>query len=280
MIRCLRQSDFVESDRLTLYYPRQEWFAENAAAMLRIAGDAAERLEAKFGLRLPCAATVMVTDPESAIAIQGVTGAAYHRLTVIGVPERQLSRFGRTVGHELAHLCARALTNRATSFEAEGFACYAAARIGADHRPTGLPVHHHLAFLLSRGVRPRLAELWERRDYSCELYDLAWSFAHFAASEWGKQPYLDFYAAEGTLERQVEAAFGVSVRVAERQWHDHVASRITVNLRGLTQMRRAAGYVCGQASWLRAHAPQRAESRWDPARFADFLRKRAVSRGP
>ena len=45
--------------------------------------------------------------------------------------------------------------------------------------PCGLPLHYHLVWMLANGMDTSLESLWYRRDYSMEIYDLAWSFAAF-----------------------------------------------------------------------------------------------------
>jgi hypothetical protein len=252
LARFAGQAEECRTERLRLGYPRDSWYAENAAAILRVADEAAARLERDFGRSLPASTTCYVTGEESAERIQGATGAAYPGLTIIGFPPRCLSVFGGTVAHELAHLLAWELGAYSPPFKGEGFACYAAERIGACRRPCGIPVHFHLAWLLSVGVRPTLEFLWTRRDYTPELYDLAWSFAAYVAKRFGQERYLAFYADRSpSLRERVGTTLDLSLPCLERDWHDHARARVPAALLHRSRLRRYPGVLCGRAAWLR-----------------------------
>ena len=243
------------TEAVQLYYSPEPWYVENAAVMLRIADDTARRLTRELGLTFPRRPLCGVTTPAAAEAIQNSLGAAYETCTLIGVPERQLSTFAATAAHELAHLLSRSLRPYPCSFMAEGFACFAAARIGVERRPCGLPLHYHLVWMLGVGIRLSLAELWERADYTCELYDLAWSFATFVEGSFGRERYFALYRSEApNVEEQVAAALGTTARRLEREWFEHARSEVTVPAREISRMRRYAGSVCSRAAWLSAQS--------------------------
>jgi hypothetical protein len=203
-----------------LRYPRVPWYVENGEAMLDILCDAAARLEQAFGLAMP-ATTCYVVEPETAWALQGAQGIAYGQSIVVGVPQRQLSVLGGVGAHELAHVLSGQLGDYSPPFKGEGFACYAAWRVRADRMPMGLPLHFHLGWLLSVGVKPALDTLWERHDYSPELYDLAWSFAAFLIARFGMERYFDFYrSGRLCLRDRLEDSFGMTPAALERAWHE------------------------------------------------------------
>jgi hypothetical protein len=221
--------------------------------MLRIADDLAARLESEFGLTLPRRTRCYATRPQVVEAITGTAGAAYRRTVMVGFEERHLSTFAMTAAHELAHVLAGRLGPYPPPFKGEGFACYAAWRIGACKRPCGLPVHYHLAWLLGVGVKPSLEELWERADYTAEMYDLAWSLAAFLADRFDRERYFDFYRSGAlTLPERVESALGMPVEKLERDWFEFGRSRVKVPTEKISRMRRYPGYLCGRAAWLRA----------------------------
>src|SRR5713226_4426244 len=89
LVNMRARSDRCQSGPIRLYYPRASWYAENAQEMLGILGEAGTRLEQALGLRLPLTSCYVV-EPETAVAIQGTTGAAYRRSVIIGFPERHL----------------------------------------------------------------------------------------------------------------------------------------------------------------------------------------------
>jgi hypothetical protein len=224
--------------------------------MLRIVEEAAADLEAKFGLRFPRPANCMVVAPGTADHLfAGTRGFACRDLVFVAPPERHLSDLGQTAAHELAHALAASLGRRRCSFLAEGFACYGAAVIDADRRPMGMPLHYHLAWLLSVGVRPRLADLWERRDYTAEMYDLAWSFASFLSKQFGRDRYVAFYRSEeADVARRVQETFGTPIGLLEREWHDAARAHVKIDPGRIPHLDRAAGVLCSRAAWLRKQA--------------------------
>jgi len=236
---------------ILLRYPRLPWYVENAGAMLDTLYDAAARLEQSFGLAMP-ATTCYVVEPQTALAIQGAQGIAYQQSIVVGVPPRQLSVLGGVGAHELAHILSRQLGDYSPPFKGEGFACYAAWRVRADRMPMGIPLHFHLGWLLSVGVKPRLDALWERRDYTPELYDLAWSFAAFLIGRFGTERYFDFYRSSRLcLRDRLEDSFGMTPAVVERAWHERARRAVGDNPDRIARIRRYAGHDCSRAAWLR-----------------------------
>jgi hypothetical protein len=218
--------------------------------MLAILGETASRLEREFGVPMPPTACYTI-DPETAIEIQGATGLAYRTMTIIGFPERHLSEFAGVAAHELTHLLAHRLGKYQAPFKGEGIACYGAWRVRAQERPCGLPVHHHLAWMLSVGIKPSLAEVWHRWDYTAEMYDLAWSFAAFLVHRFGKDRYLDFYRSDRMSFRdQVDETLGTTFASLEKEWYDHARSCVSVELLQSSRMRRHAGAICSRAAWL------------------------------
>jgi hypothetical protein len=222
--------------------------------MARIIDEAALALEKHLGLALPSRPTCYVTDPETAFAVQHVSAAAYSDFILIGVPERHLSEFGGTIAHELAHIFSSTLRRRHRPFMSEGFACYAAAAVGAQKRPCGLPVHYHVAWALGRGVKVSLTDLWDRRDYTAALYDIAWSFTSYCVSVHGQQRYLDLYrSGEMRIDHLVAEQLGVPLRKLEREWHDFARAEVGVSPAQISRMHRYDGYCCSRADWLKTH---------------------------
>src|SRR5438034_7584141 len=103
MLRLMSDSVFTRQGCIALGYPKKPWYTENAPLMLDVLGDAAHRLEQAFGLVMPTTSCYVV-EPEMALAIQGVTGAAYQTMIIVGVPPRHLSVLAGVGAHELAHI--------------------------------------------------------------------------------------------------------------------------------------------------------------------------------
>jgi hypothetical protein len=248
----IARSSSSRAGSIELHVPAGSWYEQNAGEMLRVADAVAERLEQEFGLSLP-RTDCYVVNAEAAEAIQGVPAAAYRRMTIIGFPERHLSEFAGVVAHELAHVLAGCLGPYAPMFKGEGFACYAAWRIEAQRMPCGLPLHYHLVWMQSVGLKPSPEELWHRRDYTPELYDLAWSFAAFVAERFGKERYLGFYrSGRACMRDRVDDTLGVSLAALQKEWYAHALSRVDVSPSQISRMRRYAGSVCSRAAWLGA----------------------------
>ena len=255
--RMVYGSECLTGERVRVTVPDLPWYRESASRMLEVADDSAARLEQTFGLRLPEDTVCFVTTPELAEGVigAGVAGGAFRDAVVVGVPERHLSSFGQTVTHELAHLLSRSVAEYGNRFRDEGFACYASSAIGEDSLPCGLPLHYYLNWMLHVGIRPTLDELWERRDYSSELYDLAWSFASFAADVFGRERYLGFYGSPaGSFDERAVAGFGVSSRGLTRMWHEYADEAVELHPSRISRMQRWDGGVCSRSAWLKTHA--------------------------
>jgi hypothetical protein len=253
LVRMISDSEFTRQGCIALGYPRKPWYTENAPLMLHLLGDAAQRLEKALGVLMPTTSCYVV-EPETALAIQGVTGAAYQTMIIVGIPPGHLSVLGGVGAHELAHILSRQLGDSSPPFKGEGFACYGAWKIQAQTMPTGVPLHFHLGWLLSVGVRPTLEELWERRDYTPELYDLAWSFAAFVAERFGQERYFDFYrSVRLCLRDRLEESLGVTTSELERDWHDHARRHVGPQAGRVRPRRRWDGCVCSRAAWLSQH---------------------------
>jgi hypothetical protein len=253
----IAHSDCCRSESIELWYPKIAWYQENAAAMLGIVDETAVDLERKLGLALPKATRCFVVEPERGTdLLGGAMGIACADLAFVAPPERHLSDLGRVAAHELAHVLAHGLGDHQPPFLAEGFACYAAWLIEADRMPMGMPLHYHLVWLLSVGVKPRLEELWGRKDYSPELYDLAWSLAVFVANRFGRDRYFDFYRTNAESPRdRVEATLGVSLARLEKDWYEDARRRVRVEPSQISQLHREAGVLCSRAAWLRKRVP-------------------------
>jgi hypothetical protein len=249
----IASSDCCRSETIELWYPKIAWYQENADAMLGILDETAVDLERKLGLALPRATRCFVVGPERATdLLGGAMGIACEDLAFVAPPERHLSDLGRVAAHELAHVLAHGLGGHPPPFLAEGFACYGAWLIEADKMPMGIPLHYHLVWLLSVGVKPRLEELWRRKEYSPELYDLAWSFAVFVAKRFGRERYFDFYRSNaGSLRDRVEATLGISLARLESDWHEDARRRVRVEPSQISRLHREAGVLCSRAAWLR-----------------------------
>jgi hypothetical protein len=250
-IRMIARSQSCQADRIELCFPPDSWYAGNADEMLQITEGIAGRLERELELSFPGRVYCYVTDSETAEAIQGAMGCAYRTMVVIGVPPRHLSTYAGVAAHELSHLLSRRLREYPLPFLSEGFACYGAWRIEEQKRPMGMPLHYHLVWLLSVGVRPTLEELWHRQDYTPELYDLAWSFAAFAADQFGCEHYYSFYRARiRDLRERAEATLGIALARLEKDWIAHARSRVPVEPSQIRRMRRYDGFMCSRAAWL------------------------------
>jgi hypothetical protein len=248
-LRIIVRDEQIREGSLTLLYPPGTWYAEHAGEMLRLLVDTTGQLERSLGLTLPTT-DCFVSDPETAMRIQGTTGMAYGHSTLIGFPERCMSEFAATAAHELAHILSYRLGRPEPRFLAEGFASYAAERIGVDVMPLGVPPHYHTAWLLSAGVTLRLTDLWARRDYTPELYDLAWSFADFLVERFGQERYFQFYAArEPEIGQRIEQTLGMDAEQVMREWHEFSRRQHRI-IRG-KQRQRYPGSICSRAAWLR-----------------------------
>src|SRR5262249_24095620 len=144
----------------------------------------------------------------------------------------------------------------------EGFACYSAAIVGADSGPMGLPLHYHLVWLLSVGVKSSLVDLWQRGDHSPELYDVAWSFADFVARQFGQDRYFSFYRSKRKdLAGRVAATLDVTLPRLEREWHDYARSRVKLDPSRIGRFDREAGVLCSRAAWLQRNGKAGAKKR-------------------
>ncbi len=251
LVRMLRHLETARGEHLLLRYPPDSWYAENAGAMLQVAEEIAGRLDQELGLRLPARAECLVTDPDTARAILDTTGAALGDSAIVGFGARRLSEFALIAAHEMAHVASRGIGPYGPPFKGEGFACYAAESIGFDAMPCGVPLHCHVAWMLSVGIHVRLAEMWERRDYAPELYDAAWSFAAFVVDRYGLCRYLALYASRARcLEQRLQETLGVSAERLERQWHRHAAANASLTPAQTQHIRRHIGVLCSRARWL------------------------------
>lgn len=247
-------SNSRKSEGITLLYPRDDWYEVNAAEMLRLLHETQARLEEGLGITRPGNMTCLVIDPEWASDVLGVAGLALDDLIVVACAPRCLSEFAGTAAHELAHLFARSIGTSEAPFKCEGFACYAAEVIDADVQPFGVPLHHHLVWMLSVGLRPTLPELWRRTDHTPELYDLAWSFATFVVETYGLSRYSQLYGAVGQLlDVRIRESLGVSAAKLERTWYNVARSVVTVPPATISRMGRGVGSACSRAAWLGSH---------------------------
>lgn len=257
-VRFIARADAASSEKFWLWYPAGSWYAVHAPEMLALLEETAAHLERDLGLTFAGRTRCFVMDPETAMAAYGFAGIAHRDRIVVGFPERHLSTFATTAAHELAHVLAFCLGRYPPPFKGEGFACWATARIGVDRRPCGVPLHYHLAWLLSVGVCPRLEELWERRDYSAELYDLAWSFAAFLVRRFGPDAYFAFYRSdERNLPARVESTLDLPLSKLEAEWHDLARRSVDLKARPVRCAHRYDGALCGRAAWLNARARSR-----------------------
>jgi hypothetical protein len=239
---------------ITLHYPREDWYEENAAEMLRLLHETQALLTEGLGIQPPDEVTCLVTDPEWASDVFGVAGLALEDFILVACPPRCLSEFAGVAAHELAHLLSRSLGAYEAPFKCEGFACYAAEIIDADVKPFGLPLHYHLVWMLSVGLRPTLPELWRRTDHSPELYDLAWSFATFVTETYGLNRYSQLYGTtEQPLDVRVQESLGMSPAKLELAWFDAARASVDESPAALSRMRRGAGSACSRAAWLSRH---------------------------
>lgn len=244
-------SSYCESGGFGLLYPREPWYAESAPEMLRLLRETKGRLEEGLEISFPGDVACLVTDPAWALERLGVAGMALEDLVIVACRTGCLSEFASTAAHELAHVLSRSVAPYETPFVGEGFACYAAEVIDADSRPCGLPLHYHLVWMLSVGLRPSLPELWRRTDYTAELYDLGWSFATFVVETFGLDRYYTLYRlADQPLEARIRESLGTSAMKLERDWHASASSSVDVAPAAISRMGRPEGSACSRAAWL------------------------------
>lgn len=103
----------------------------------------------------------------------------------------------------------------------------------------------------SVGVKLSLTELWQRRDYTPERYDPAWSFATFLVEQFGQERYFDFYRSHRrNLTECVPVTLGASSSQIEREWHQYTRAQVSIAPSQIARLHRSAGVVCGRAAWL------------------------------
>ncbi len=242
----------IETPEIELEFPPNSWHAANSAIMLDIATESAHKLSRAFSLPWREQTTCYVTDPHTAMDIQGVTGAAYNHMVIIGVDEGHLSDYARTVVHELAHILSQQVGKYECKFKGEGFACFANWLLDPNAITGGLPLHYHLVWMRSVGIDCSLEYLWHRKDYTCEIYDLAWSFAAFCVERYGLDRYMKLYASEGSdLQSRIKSSLREDIRLVEREWHSLAEGRIEVPVSEIPRMDRHAGFICSRAAWVR-----------------------------
>lgn len=253
VIKMVWQAKGFEQGKFVLRYPDLPWYRTHAKAIMEILLSVATKLEQDSGLNLPDPTLCYVTTPEQAEIInKGAIGRTYHFAVTIGLHQNHLSTFAQTLAHELAHVLSLKLGNYETPFKGEGFACYLAASAGVDLMPMGLPVHYYPKWLISRGVSLRLGALWQRCDYSPELYDLAWSFTTFLAVQYGKERYFAFYADKSKdLNKRLIKFFGATALTLQEKWSEFVWENVDAQPEQIREMHRELGWVCSRALWLR-----------------------------
>jgi hypothetical protein len=245
----------ISGEEIRVLYEDSGWYAENAQEMLRIATDAAKRLSHFFEIHWPSRTDCFVTDPETAVRIQRVTGAAYRSMVIIGIDEGHLSDFARIVPHELAHILSHEIGPYEGKLKGEGFACYANWVLDPKAIPCGLPLHYHLVWMLANGLDVSLEGLWERKDYTLEIYDLAWSFAAFCTEWYGVDGYRRLYSShDASLRERVRGSLGVRIETLEKDWHELARGRVPASPRQIARMDRFAGALCSRAAWVEGNA--------------------------
>lgn len=253
VIKMVWQSKGFEQGKLIFRYPDLPWYEVHSKAMAGILLSIATKLEQDSGLSLPNPTLCYVTTPEQAEIInRGAIGRAFPFAIVVGLPQDQLSALANVSAHEFAHVLSMQLGNYETPFKGEGFACFLAAMSGIDIMPMGLPVHYYPKWLISRGVTLRLGALWQRSDYSPGLYDLAWSFATFLATQYGKERYFAFYADKSKdLNKRLVKFFGVTALTLQEKWSEFVWESVDATPEQIREMHREIGWICSRAMWLR-----------------------------
>jgi hypothetical protein len=247
-------SKYCHAGGFALFHPNEPWYAETAPEMLRLLRETKGLLEEGLGIACRRELTCLVTDPEWALETLGVAGLALENLIVVACRKRCLSEFAGTAAHELAHVFSRSVGAYETPFKGEGFACYAAEIMDADTRPSGLPLHYHLVWMLSVGLRPSLPELWRRSDYTSELYDLGWSFTTFVVERFGLERYYRLYRASSeSPEARIVESLGMSATKLERDWYAAARESVEVDAATIGRLRRGEGQMCSRAAWLGSH---------------------------
>src|ERR1041385_6715809 len=82
--RILARSREVSNDMVRISFDRSPWHAEKVGEMLEISTSTAIRLSSFFEIPWSVRPDCLVTDEDSAMEIQGTTGAAYQDTVLIG----------------------------------------------------------------------------------------------------------------------------------------------------------------------------------------------------
>jgi hypothetical protein len=251
IFRTIRRSDDISNDAIRLAFDPSPWYRENSDEMLRVSTATAARLSKYFDIPWRSQADCYVTDRETSIEIQGTHGAAYRNSVLIGVNPGFLSDFVKTVAHELAHLLSHSIGDYECKFKGEGFACFATWMMYPAATACGIPLHYHTFWMLESGMDLSLEGLWQRRDYTPEIYDLGWSFSAFCVEKYGLDRYKRLYSSEGwSLDRRFTSSLGDRVKTVERAWHAHVRSRVPATAREISRMNRWVGHECSRIGVL------------------------------
>ena len=166
-----------------------------------------------------------------------------------------MSSFAQTVTHELAHILSHEVGRYECKFKGEGFACFANWMLDPKAITGGLPLHYHLVWMRHVGIDCSLEYLWDRRDYTTEIYDLAWSFAAFCAERYGMDRYFKLYASSGwNLNERLREALGDDISTVQREWYRMAEGRIEVAPAEIAKIDRCTGVFCRRAAWVRDHS--------------------------
>ena len=245
--------EMSEIEGFVVFYPCDLVSQERLEEIQLLLQRTRAQLQEALSLEFPESVAAIVCGPRGYLAHRGRLGEAYRDMFFAELDPRRFSQFAGTVAHEMAHVQSRELGHPGAAVLQEGLACYAAELIDADAQPQGLPLHYHLVWMLGVGLRPSLADLWLRRDYTSEMYDVGWSLVTYLAETYGQRRFYQFYASDlETPDARAREFLGKGASAIEREWYEHARETVGIDHRQIGRLRREDGNACSRAGWLSA----------------------------
>lgn len=246
--------EVLDVEGFVLLYPRELLTEERLERACALLGSTRHNLEEALSLRFNDHPGIVICGQEGYLAERGLLGKAFPETAFVQLDPARFSHFAGTFAHELAHVLSQQLGRNAPPVLREGIACYAAEVTDAAVRPMGMPLHFHLVWMLGVGLRPTLQELWERRDYAPEMYDLGWSLTTFLIETHSQECFYDFYRSDAeSLAARTSELYGKPRAKVEREWYEYARAAVTIDYRKISRMDRSDGWTCSQAAWVSAN---------------------------